>query len=233
MKYRGVIFDLDGTLVNTEYYANQAWNNYLSSHNYDIKLMPHNLLGATRKDCAAAFRQAYGKEFDYEYISAEVMKKKFEMYDGAESLVKAGLREMLVFLERENIRISIGTSSYRPYVDRVLKLVNLHETFDIIVTGETVTKGKPDPETFIRAAEMMKLSSAECLVIEDSENGVKAGLAGGFQVLHIPDSGLAEGDLSTGNIATDYNICKKKAHNPVILDDLVQAMIWMKINNHS
>lgn len=114
-----------------------------------------------------------------------------------------GLDELIEFLNKHNIRKCIGTSSRRFLVDILLNKFGMSDKFEFIVSGDMVEKGKPDPEIYQRCLSLLKLKGEECLVLEDSLNGVKAGIAAGCKTCAIPTEHTQHEDFSkTDLIAT-------------------------------
>ena len=224
--YRGIIFDLDGTMVNTEPYADIAWRHYLQKNGYDPEKMPESVVGAARPDCIRAFKETYGADFDYVTASAGVRIEKYRLFDEAETIVKEGLIPLMDYADANGIRMAIGSSSQRVYVDHVLEVAGLTGRFDAIVTGDDAVHGKPDPEIFLRSAELLGIIPNECIVIEDSRNGMLAGTAGGFTTLLIPDTGTVSGDPDGVFERVASGI--KPAENLTILKNLSEALAWMR-----
>lgn len=107
-----------------------------------------------------------------------------------------GLDALIQFLDQNNIRKCIGTSSRRFLVDVLLQKNGLTDAFEFIVSGELIEKGKPDPEIYNKCVTQLGLSSSKCLVLEDSLNGIKAGIAAGCYVCAVPSKYTYEEDLS-------------------------------------
>lgn len=230
MKYHGIILDFDGTIVNTEYHADLAWIEYLKQSGYDSDKLPDSIVGAGAKECEAAFKSVYGEDFDYRIASQKVQKIKYEMFENASELVKKGLWELLDYLDELGINKSIGSSSRKEYLEYVCMLTGLKDRFDCIVSGDMVKRGKPAPDIFLKAAEEMNVKPEECIIIEDSENGMLAGLEGGFDsILIIPDTGTTSGDPNK-----EYEKREKtfpSDNRLVLLHDLDEARQWIIDNN--
>ena len=102
-------------------------------------------------------------------------------------LVKEGLYELIDYLEDQKIIKAVATSSERKKAERCLSLANIENRFEYIVCGDEVIKGKPDPDIFIKVARKAGFNPDQCLVLEDSENGIKAASRAGMKPVFIQD----------------------------------------------
>ncbi len=126
------------------------------------------------------------KEQDEELV--KVYKNSVEKLTGLDNLID--------FLNQNNIRKCIGTSSRRFLVDVLFKKHNLANTFEFVVSGDMVTKGKPDPEIYNQCVARLDMPARECLVLEDSLNGIKAGALAGCNTCAIPSEYTRGEDFS-------------------------------------
>lgn len=101
--------------------------------------------------------------------------------------VKKGLVSLLQYLKENSYKTIVATSSNRDRVDKILKQAGITEYFDDSICGDEVTKGKPDPEIFLKACQKLGVSTDEAIVLEDSEAGIQAGSTAGIRVICVPD----------------------------------------------
>ena len=101
--------------------------------------------------------------------------------------VKPGVKELLTYLREKGYKIAMATASAREYSMDNLRLAGIDEFFDHVITGDMVKEAKPNPEIFLKAAEALGEKPENCLVLEDSLNGVEAGIKGGFVTVMVPD----------------------------------------------
>ncbi|MCF0111907.1 MAG: HAD family hydrolase, partial [Erysipelotrichaceae bacterium] len=101
--------------------------------------------------------------------------------------LKKGARELLAYLQEHNIRIALATSSFRDRAEGILLRHNILDLFDVFVFGPEVSRGKPFPDVFLTACEKLGEKPEDCLVLEDSEQGIQAAHAAGIPVICIPD----------------------------------------------
>ena len=170
---KAVLFDLDGTLIDDESFTLSSKTIEGKKIGYDIdEATAKKSLGMSYENSKNYFRALYGADFPFdffrqkrfEYIVEDMRKNGIRWKDGAEAIVG--------FCRENGIRTAI--TDFLSKIDR-------------IVSGEDVKKGKPDPEIFLTAIEGFGIRSDEALVIEDSHNGVEAGLRSGADVIMVPD----------------------------------------------
>jgi HAD superfamily hydrolase (TIGR01509 family) len=187
---RAVIFDQDGLMFDTERISAASWEIAKKELKLEIEL-PESFLctmrGMVPADAESLFKKQFGADFDYQKL--RVCKQKHFMRTLREQgvPVKPGLRELLAYLKEHDYKIVLATASNQEYSRTNLKETGIDEYFPYMVTGDMVEHAKPDPEVFLRAAELVGEQPEHCLVLEDSLNGVQAGLTGGFHVIMVPD----------------------------------------------
>lgn len=178
------IFDLDGVLVNTVPLHFKAWQKMFSEYGKEFSFddYKHKVDGIPRIDGARAIltdlngdevKEACDKKQGYflEYLE----KEKIPVYDTTVALIEA--------LKKDNIKIAIISSSKncRP----ILKKIGLTALFEVIITGNDIVKGKPDPEIFLTVAQKLSFSPEECVVFEDAVLGVEAAKRAGMKCVGI------------------------------------------------
>jgi len=131
----------------------------------------------------------------------EEMKAESSMY-GPE-LAAAGVRDLLTHLHGSDIQLAVGTSGARPRMQIVLDTLDIGRFFGATVSGDDVTLSKPDPAIFLRAAELLKCSPAQCLVIEDSARGIEAARAAGMTAVGYTGLGGSAESLATADAVID------------------------------
>jgi len=181
----GVIFDLDGVLVDTGWAHKQSWYDLAEKEGFSMtdeffystfgmqnyQIIP--MLLGQEVSSREISRLSNWKEKHYREIIAE----KLAPAEGAKSLLSD--------LKNEDFLLAVGSSAPRVNLELVLERTDLQDYFDAYVTGQDVTKGKPAPDTFIKAAEKLSLSTDSCVVVEDAVQGVEAGKAAGMPVVAV------------------------------------------------
>ena len=192
MSIKGVIFDLDGVLVFTDKLHYQAWKKLADQMNiYFDEEINNRLRGVSRMDSLEIILENYhGDPFTEKQKETMATSKNDTYRELLKTMTREDVtdevRETLTELKRRGYKISLGSSSKNAKF--ILERVELLDIFDAISDGNNITKSKPDPEVFLKGAEYLGLNPEECLVVEDAEAGVEAGLAGGMHVAAIGDA---------------------------------------------
>ena len=181
---KAVVFDLDGTLIDSEalvreaHFAACAKLGYAMSHAQFLALVGHH-----REANDAMLRFFYGADFPLqqfiEATRAHVGERAAPRKDGAIELMDA--------LEEHDAPLALATSSRRPWVERHFKAHALEQRFHSVVTREDVVNGKPDPEPYITASKALGFAPMDVLALEDSHAGVRSAHAAGCMTIMIPD----------------------------------------------
>lgn len=184
---KGFIFDMDGTIFATERLYGMFWKQVGEEMGYLITdEMLDEMRGASLQHGAEVF-EAANPGFDYYKVRERRLEKVFAYIDENGVPKMKGLDELFAYLHAHAYKIALGTSTIGPQARRYLQSVGMIEDFDFIGTGELVEHGKPAPDLFCLCAEQMGLKPEECCVVEDSVNGLKAGIAAGGFVIGIED----------------------------------------------
>lgn len=192
MSIKGIIFDLDGVLVFTDKLHYKAWKQMADKMNiYFDEEINNRLRGVSRMDSLEIILENYkGEPFTQKQkeIMAEAKNDTYRelLKTMTRDDVTDEVRETLQELKNRGYKISLGSSSKNAKF--ILERVEILDLFDAISDGNNITKSKPDPEVFLKGAEYLELKPEECLVVEDAEAGVEAGLSGGMKVAAIGDA---------------------------------------------
>lgn len=185
---KGVIFDMDGTMFDTERLSSYCWKR--TGENLGINVTDELMNDCRGKNPAVIRRlymEAFGETFNYD--AARVAKHVIfnEIIAGDGVPVKKGLEELLGYLEKQEIKKAVATSTEKKRASKLLQDAGVYEKMDAFVYGDEIKESKPDPEIFRVAAEKIGCKPEECLVLEDSEAGLRAGIALGGAIIYIPD----------------------------------------------
>jgi HAD superfamily hydrolase (TIGR01509 family) len=183
---QGALFDMDGTMFDTERLRfqtlKQASNEFIGQEFSDEYLM--QCLGLSAKASEQLAQKFYGTDVPYTAIRkrADEIELAFVRQNGVP--IKKGLIQVLERLRKSGLRMAVATSSRRAIAEEYLINANVYKFFDLLVCGDEVEQGKPHPEIFITAAQRLNLQPQQCLMFEDSENGINsASEAGGITIL--------------------------------------------------
>lgn len=194
MAIKGIIFDLDGVLCFTDEYHYLAWKAVADGLSIPFdRAENHRLRGVSRMESLNIILEKAGRVFSDEE-KAEIAQEKNTLYRGylakmTPSDIKPEVRETLASLRSRGYRLAIGSSSKNAGL--ILEKTGLSDAFDAVSDGNIICHSKPNPEVFLKAAEMLNLLPEECAVIEDATAGIEAAAAGGFLPIGI---GAAEKD---------------------------------------
>jgi HAD superfamily hydrolase (TIGR01509 family) len=188
---RAIIFDMDGLMFDTERLARECWKKVAARRGIDL---PDSLIALTMGLTCSEIRTLFQERFDEEGIRADAAALHrerndllLEIVEREGAPVKPGLYGLLDHLRERGLRAAVASAAYIDRIEVLLRASGLTGAFDVIVHSGDVAKGKPDPEIFLTAAARLGLPPHECLVLEDSENGVFAAHAAGMPVVMIPD----------------------------------------------
>lgn len=185
--YKGFIFDLDGTLINSMPYHALAWKQVANEHGFDIDVNDIYAMGGSASRDIAAFYKNKGEPVgDID----EYVKRKIAIFQ--ENIPKIEVFQKIFNELKEakslGIKIAIGTGTRTANATRILKEKGLLDYIDALVTADDVTRHKPNPDTFLVAAKRLELKPQDCLVFEDGQLGIKAALRGGFDCIEVKDN---------------------------------------------
>ena len=186
--FHAVIFDLDGVLADSEPWWNQIDANLLAEYGVTYRGEYHrDVLGVSYRLAVGFYKNAFHISTPVEELMrrrGQIATEFFENRVGLFPSAKATLEE----LRQIKLRLALATSSVSASARPFLERSGIRRSFEVIVTGDEVARGKPDPDIYLRAAEKLDVPAGACLVIEDSLSGVAAAKAANMRVAAIPDS---------------------------------------------
>ena len=192
----GVIFDMDGTMFDTERMWASFWEPALAAlglpYREGLAEAVRGTAGVTTRNVV---RQFYGPDCDAEAIVDSLHRVADEVFFSAPVPKKPGLDALLAWLKARHIPMAVASSSREAMIRHNLDVWGLTQDFTAIVSGQHVAHSKPDPEIFLLTAQKLGVKPARCLVLEDSYNGVRAGAAGGFVTVMVPDLVPADDEM--------------------------------------
>lgn len=203
---KAVIFDMDGVIVDTEPVYYERLHEFFKYNNIHPEIEELNkIVGSSSVDTWDAIQQIWGKELDKNQYEAAYDEFYKDMPIDFRKIVDQDITFVLDWLTKENYKIALASSSSHSNILEVLEQCNLKHYFHSILSGEMFKQSKPHPEIYLKTAETLEVQPDECLVIEDSTYGIRAGKAAGMYVLAKEDNrfnfnqGLADGKIQRLN----------------------------------
>lgn len=201
---QAVIFDLDGTLIDNNFYHRLTWEKYLEKIGKKIseEEFNANMNGRTNED---AIKYIFGKQISREKSIKHTWEKEALYREIYKPFIKpvSGLIDLLQKLKEKNIPLAIATSGIQPNIDFMFENIPIKEYFREVVNSSHIKMGKPHPEIYLKAAALLNVQPENCLVFEDAVVGIKAAKAAGMKVIALtttqPRIELSEADLIVDN----------------------------------
>lgn len=205
MSLKAVLFDMDGVIVDNLPYHVEAWLLFCERNGIPLtkEVFYKELNGMNSKD---TFEWFYKKEMTRSEVEVLEEEKELlyrEFYAEHRKPAK-GLLTFLHDLRSRGIKTALATSAGPGNIDFIVDGLGIRDQFDAIIGGAEVTKGKPDPEIYVKAAALVGVSPADCIVIEDSLQGIASGQAAGARVVGITTSHTADELAHTDFCAPDF-----------------------------
>lgn len=185
---KAVIFDLDGLLLDTEIVAFKVYEELGKRFSFTLTLpeFMEDFCGRPLRRNVAYCNEKFQLPWELEEAVEEVLRIEKKILDEGVD-VMPGARELLVYLKENAYKTAVASSSARERSIRLLEQHDLVKYFDDFVFGPEVTRGKPNPDIFLKAAEKINIAPENCMVLEDSQAGIQAAYSAGMQVICIPD----------------------------------------------
>lgn len=210
---KAVIFDLDGSLVDSMWMWKQIDIEYLGKYGIELpKDLQKNIEGMSFSETAVYFKETFCLPETVEEIKAVWNRMAWDKYTH-EVPLKRGVRELLDYCKNNGILLGIATSNSRQLAENVIHALGLDDYFRCIMTGCDVNKGKPAPDIYLAVARCLQVEPKDCLVFEDIVMGIMAGKSAGMRVCAVDDQ------------YSRYQLEEKKAIADYFIEDFTQIFL--------
>lgn len=199
-----VIFDLDGTLVDSMWLWPEIDTEYLEKYGLTEPEGFHDgMEGMSFMESAQYFKDVFSLEMSIQNILDEWMEMSYHKY-ATEVPLKTGVSEILNAMKEKNIKMGIATSNDRVLVEALLDNHQITQFFDAIATSDEVKVGKPAPDVYLKAAEDLGVAPEKCLIFEDLPNGILAGKNAGMRTCAVEDPFTRDKRMKKKELADYY-----------------------------
>ena len=204
----GIIFDMDGVLIDSERQSNEGWLWAAEQLGVDMPMwLIDSFKGAPAELCCKFFDDYYKGAIDYWEAKELRTQHVYKIRETEGIPVKKGVKEVFEYIRNNGLKCAVATSTRRESAEKTLHKIGVWDYLDAVVYGDEVEHVKPEPDIFLRAAKAIGISPSEAVVVEDSINGIKAGYAADMRVVHIPDTIAIDDDIRklTYMVCADLN----------------------------
>lgn len=188
MEIKGVIFDMDGVVLDTEKLYVRFWCEAANFYGYPME--KHHALSIrsmARVFAIDKLKGYFGEDFDY-YAVHDKRIELMDKYISEKGIdTKPYAEYLLKYLKDNGYKTAIATATALERTEKYLKQVGLYKYFDKIICASMVKKGKPEPDIYLKAAESLELMPCECIALEDSKNGIISASSAGCKTVMVPD----------------------------------------------
>lgn len=191
-----VIFDMDGTLIDTEKYYRECWPKAMAAFGFemsDAQALEMRSMG--RPFAPIHLKKVFGESLDYQQVRNKRKELVEECIRERGIQLKPGAIEILQWLRENKIPAAVATATDMERTERYLKMLGIHEYFDRLISATMVAEGKPSPDIYLYACAEMGMEPGDCIAVEDSPNGVKSAYRAGCKVVMVPDQSRPDAEL--------------------------------------
>ena len=188
MKYKAVVFDMDGLLIDSEAIALAASIEACREYGFELDIsVYYRCIGTNNALAREILTVGHGSDFPYDLISKLFEEKYYNEVLNKPVPLKTGVLDLLKYLEKERVKKAVVTSTNHSLAVNELTNAKINRYFDFVLGGDQISKGKPNPEMYLTACERLREKPGDCLALEDSDNGVISAFEAGLTVIQIPD----------------------------------------------
>lgn len=186
--FEALLFDLDGLMLDTEPLYEQAWREAAGTLGFELETeLYRSLIGRDYRDSVQALERRWGGGFDPDRFHRLWTEVWHELIEERGISRKPGLDELLDWSDARSWPCAVATSSERRQAERSLAATGLSDRFEVLVPGDEIARGKPEPDIYEQAARLLGVDPRRTVALEDSNAGVRAAAAAGCRVFMVPD----------------------------------------------
>ena len=189
INFQGALFDMDGLVLDTEKIYHRELKKAGKFFGYDIS---DEIICGAMGLCGTASSDYFYSIFGYDFPFDKIHNKKTQLldkyFDKNPPKIKTGFKRLISYLKRNDKKTALATSTKRETAKRYLQQAGIFNAFDEIVCGDEINNSKPNPEIFITAAKKINIDIKDCIIFEDSFNGIRAAAAAGGKPIMVPDT---------------------------------------------
>src|SRR3990170_8594392 len=200
---KAVIFDMDGVMIDSEPLWEKAERILLARRGIDYNpTYRDKIVGLNQKDSGRLLKETFNLPETIEELLAERINLIVRIYEEELELIPS-LKTILKELKKSGFLLALASSSPLRVINLVLNRFSLNQFFSVVVSGESVEFGKPHPDIYLSTARKLGVEPRECVVIEDSINGVKSAKSAGMLCIAIPDKRLNQKEFQLADLVID------------------------------
>ena len=191
MRIKAVLFDMDGVIIDSEMEYLKHLYKFALEKNPNVKIEElYGTVGTIKRDCWLVVEKAVNSGQTWEELHAEYLPRWRDIFDTMDykAIFRPEVLDVMAQLKEMGLRLAVASSTNIEQVKKILDMNHVSEYLELMVSGSTFKRSKPDPEIYLYTAEKMGLAPEECLVIEDSTVGITAGHRAGMPVVALIDN---------------------------------------------
>ena len=188
MKFKAVIFDMDGVMFDTESVCMKSWDTVGKEMGIGkAGYMVYKTLGMTAEAAIEILQNEFGKDFDARLFKQKGRECSYKYFNDFGVPEKPFLHEALDYLKSKDYKLAVASSTSSDSVFHHLKEKNITDYFDTVICGDMIKNSKPAPDIYLKACEELGERAENCIAVKDSKNGILSAYRAGMNVIMIPD----------------------------------------------